>query len=316
VSSHTGHAHGPAADRRRLRIALAISLATGALELAGGLITGSLALLADAGHVLVDSGALLMALGAVWVAQRPHSLRWTYGFHRVEVFVATINGLTLLALAGVIAWHAARRLGTEPTVEGGGLLLVATLGFGANLVALYVLRNPHDSVNVRAARLHVLSDLGGSVAAVAAGLVVTLTGWTRIDPLLSLAIVALVSFGALRLLRETFEILLERVPRSVDLGAIEAALREDPAILSIHDVHCWTVTSGFIAFTAHVELTNTDDVIATTRRASDLLRDRFGIGHVTLQAEAARTVTLTDAAPEDGAPRAAGAAPERPTPVP
>ena len=293
MASNASHAHGPADVRRRLRIALAISIGTGVLELAGGLVTGSLALLADAGHVLVDSGALLMALGAVWVAQRPHSLRWTYGFHRVEVFVATINGLLLLGLALFIAWQAIRRLGTEPDVEGGGLLLVASAGFLANLFALYVLRDPGASVNVRAARLHVLSDLGGSLAAVAAGLVVTLTGWTRIDPLLSLAIVALVSFGAVRLLRETFEILLERVPRAVDLEDIEAALRTDPEVRAVHDVHCWTVTSGFVAFTAHIELTTASEATTTIQRASDLLRERFGIGHVTLQPELAQTVVIT-----------------------
>ena len=175
MASNASHAHGPGEVRRRLRIALAVSIATGVVELFGGLVTGSLALLPDAGHVLVDSGALLMALGAVWVAQRPHSLRWTYGFHRVEVFVATLNGLLLLALAVFIAWQAVRRIGTEPEVEGGGLL-IASIGFLANLFALYVLRDPGESVNVRAARLHVLSDLGGSLAAVTAGLVVTRTG--------------------------------------------------------------------------------------------------------------------------------------------
>ena len=268
-------------------IALAISVATGALELVGGLVTGSLALLADAGHVLVDSGALLMALGAVWVAQRPHSQRWTYGFHRVEVFVASINGLLLIGLASVIAWHAIRRIGSEPDVEGGGLLLVASLGFLANLVVLYVLRDPGASVNVRAARLHVLSDLAGSLAAITAGLVVILTGWMRIDPLLSLAIVVLVGYCAIRLLSETFEILLERVPRSDDLAAIEAALRSDAEIVSVHDVHCWTVTSGFVAFTAHIRLSPGADAMATVRRAGDLLRDDFSIGHVTLQPEPA-----------------------------
>ena len=290
---HPAHRHGPAEAQRRLRIALAIALVTGAVELVGGLLTGSLALLADAGHVLVDSGALLMALGAIWVAQRPHSLRWTYGFHRVEVFVATINGLLLLALASVIAVQAIRRIGSEPDVAGGGLLGIALAGLIANLLALYVLHDHGESVNVRAARLHILSDLGGSVAAVTAGLVITLTGWTRIDPILSLVIVALVSFGALRLLHETSEILLERVPRSVKLEEIDLALRADPEVLSVHDVHCWTVTSGFVAFTAHIELAPDVDALAAVRRASDLLRDRFGIGHVTLQPEAGATMFLT-----------------------
>jgi cobalt-zinc-cadmium efflux system protein len=300
VIEHPAHRHGPAEAQRRLRIALAISVATGVLELAGGLVTGSLALLADAGHVLLDGGALLMALGAVWVAQRPHSLRWTYGFHRVEVFVASINGLLLLVLAAVIALHAIRRIGEEPEVEGGGLLVVALVGLLANVLALYVLRDPGQSVNVRAARLHVLSDLGGSVAAVTAGLVITLTGWTRIDPILSLAIVALVSYGAVRLLRETFEILLERVPRTVNLAEIDAALRADPEIISVHDVHCWTVTSGFIAFTAHVELAPNAEALPAVRRAGDMLRDRFGISHVTLQPEPGATMFL--AAVESTAP--------------
>lgn len=286
---HLGNERG-SADARRLLIALAIAVGTAVLEVAGSIATGSLALLADAGHVFADVGALSLALLAIRMASRPHTMRWTFGFHRAEVLAASLNALALLAIAAFIVWQAVDRLRDPPSVEAGGLLAVATIGLLANLVALAVLRGSM-SVNIRAARLHVLSDLGGSVAAVAAGLITALTGWDRADPLLSLAIVALVVFGAVLLLRETAGILMARVPADIDLPALTEQLQALDGVVDTHDVHCWTITSGFVAFACHLQLTPTAEPDAVLAAASDLLRTRWNIDHITIQPEHVQLLT-------------------------
>ena len=279
------------ADARRLRIALAIAVATAILEVVGGLATNSLALLADAGHVFADIGALSLALLAIRMAARPHTMRWTFGFHRAEVLAASLNALALLAIAAIISWRAIERLRNPADVEGFGLLAVAAVGLVANLVALRILRGSL-SVNVRAARLHVLSDLGGSVAAVGAGLLTVFTGWDRADPLLSFVIVALVVAGALWLLRETAEILMARVPPGIDLEAVTEELQALDGVLAAHDVHCWMISSGFVAFACHLHsVTPTADPDAVVREASTLLHDRWGIAHATIQPETVQLLT-------------------------
>ena len=280
---HLGH-DASHADARRLLIALAIALATAAVEVAGSVATGSLALLADAGHVFADIGALSLALLAIRFAARPHTMRWTFGFHRAEVLAASLNALALLAIAAFITWRAVERLRDPTEVEAAGLLAVASAGLLANLVALLILRGS-ISVNVRAARLHVLSDLGGSLAAVAAGLITVLTGWDRADSLLSLAIVALVVLGALWLLRETAGILMARVPAHIDLPALAAELEALDGVLAAHDVHCWTITSGFVAFACHLQLSPGADPDAVLAAATELLRSNWHIDHVTIQPE-------------------------------
>jgi cobalt-zinc-cadmium efflux system protein len=280
------HTHEPqrTADRRRLRIALAIAAATALVETIGGLASGSLALLADAGHVASDALALVLALVAVSMAARPHTLRWTFGFHRAEVLAAALNALGLLALAAWLTLEAIRRVQAPAHVDGGALAAVAILGLGANALQLRVIGGS-QSVNLRAARLHVLSDLGGSVAAVAAGLGVALTGEARLDPALSLAIVALMTVGALRLLRETTNILMSKAPEALDLAEVERALRTIPGVLAAHDMHAWTITSGFDAFVCHLELAPTSDPAEAVARAVELLRERFHLEHVTIQPE-------------------------------
>ena len=275
------HAADPVA-RRRLALALLIAVAVAAFEFWGSLITGSLALLADAGHVIADAGALTLALAAVYVAGRPHSTRWTFGYHRAEVLAASVNGLTLLLIAAFIVWRAVDRLRSPSEVEGGGLIVIAAIGLLANAVAWWILKGP-SSVNVRAARLHVLSDLAGSVVAVFAGAVVLTTGWERADSLLSLAIVGLIVLGALRLLHETFGILMAGVPPGIDLAEIDAELRALPGVASSHDMHCWTITTGFVAFACHLQLAPGADAHEVVEEASSLLRSRFGIEHVTIQ---------------------------------
>ncbi len=283
VDSVSVHRHGTS-DRRRLTIAIVIIVATAVIELWGSIATGSLALLADVAHVLADAVALTLALVSVWFAGRPHTLQWTFGFHRAEVLAAAVNGLALLALSAFIAFEAVQRLRNPSEVEAGGLILVAVAGLIANAVVARILGHSH-SMNMRAARLHVLSDLGGSVAAVTAGVAIALSGSSRIDPLLSLVIVALIVFAALRLLRDAGYVLMDRVPRGIDLAEVERALRSVPGIVAVHDVHCWTITTGFVAFAAHLQVMPGHDPQRVIADAARLIEQRYDIAHTTLQPE-------------------------------
>jgi len=286
------HGHQHTSDRRRLAIALALALTTAAVEVTGGIISGSLALLADAGHVVTDATALALALGAVWLSSRPHTQRLTYGYHRVEVLAASVNGLLLFGIAALVGWHAIERLREPSEVEFGTLLVIAVAGLASNAVAL-VLLHGSESVNVRAARLHVLSDLGGSIAAVTAGVLGFTTGWDRADPALSLVIVALVCLGAWRLLNDTVAILMQRTPPGLDLAEVERDLRGIAGVHAVHDIHVWTVTSGFVVFTAHVEVHRRDpfDVV---HEAVHLLEDRYGIEHAAIHPERIRLLEIED----------------------
>ncbi|MEX2099887.1 MAG: cation diffusion facilitator family transporter, partial [Acidimicrobiia bacterium] len=220
-----------------------------------------------------------------------HTPRLTFGWHRAEVLAALADALLLFAAAGLVAWHAIGRLVDPTEVHAQGMLAVALFGLGMNGVALWLLHGP-ASINVRAARLHVLGDLGGSLVAVTAGVVIALTGWLPADALLSLVIVALVVAGGLRLAWDTAGILMQRVPPGVDLVAIEAALRAVPGVLAVHDLHVWSVTTGFEVFQAHVEVAAEADPIATVEACVDLLHDRFGLIHVAIQPERPRTRRL------------------------
>ncbi len=297
--SHSGETHAETTDRRRLLTALVLSVVTVGVELWGGLATGSLALLADAGHVFADVGALVLALFAVWLASRPHTAQETFGYHRAEVLAATANALVLLLISVGIGWEAVRRLQSQPEVQGLGLLVVATFGLVANTAQVLVLQHA-ESVNTRAARLHVLSDAGGSLVAVAAGIGVQLTGRQVLDPALSLVIVVLVVVSAVRMLRETLGILMEHTPRGLDARVLTAALLDDPDVLAVHELHLWTITSGFDALTAHIELPPGTDAVAIAQRCATRLRAEFGIEHATIQPEFAPLLDLG----EPGAPPA------------
>jgi cobalt-zinc-cadmium efflux system protein len=200
------------------------------------------------------------------------------------VLAATLNAFALLAVASLIAWEAVRRFDSPPQVEGQGLIAIAGVGLGANLLQAWVLRGAR-SINTRAARLHVLADTAGSVVAISAGVGIQLTGWLVIDPALSLVIVVLVVFGAVRLLRESLGILMEQPPAGVDLDALSAALLDRRDVFAVHEVHLWTITSGFIAFTAHIEVHPTADPVAIAADCAAMLRERFGIAHATIQPE-------------------------------
>ena len=278
------HAHSND-DSRRLALALVLVGSTAGLELWGAYVTGSLALLADFGHVLSDFGALALALAAVRVGARRHTPQWTFGFHRAEVLAAGVNGLGLLAIALFITAQAAMRLrSAPPDVHAVGLISVATAGLVANGAAALLLARG-ESMNMRAARLHVLFDLGGSLIAIVAGAAIAQTGWTRIDALLSLAIVVLLIVAALRLLRGAIAVLMDAVPPGIDLTEVESALRSLNEIRAVHDVHCWAIHGDVVAFAAHIEVRTGHEPQHAITHAAQVLHDRFGIDHVTLQPE-------------------------------
>ena len=277
------------ASGRALAIALALALTVLVAEVIGAILTNSLALLADAGHVVSDVLAVSLALTAIWLASRPASTRQTFGFQRAEVLAAAANGAILLLVAAFVFWQAARRFGDPPEVESAPMLVIAAAGLLANLASVLVLRSHQaGSINVRAAFYHVIGDLAGSVGAVGAGIIMLTTGWFLADALAGVLIGLLIVAGAFRLLRESLAVLLEAVPPHIDLREVETALEGTPGIASLHDLHIWTVTSGLVALSCHCELTGERDSDQVLAALCDLLHERFSIHHVTIQPEVER----------------------------
>ena len=280
----TAHQHGR--NRRALSIALAITVAFAAVELAGGLIAGSLALVADAAHMATDVLALSLSLFAVWAASRPTTPRKTYGYLRAEILAALANGAALVAIAGWIAYAAVRRLSADSAVAGGPMLAIGLIGFAANIASTAVLlRTAHESLNVRGALLHVAGDAAGAAGAAVAGAVILASGWYRADPIVSLLIAALILVSSWRLLRESVDVLLEGTPARVNLGDLEAAMRRVPGVAAVHDVHVWTVTSGFVAMSGHAVVDGSRDEHAVLDALTSAVSEGFAIDHVTIQPE-------------------------------
>ena len=251
----------------------------------GGLLTGSLALLADAGHMFTDALGLLMALVAVRVAQRPATLSKTYGFYRAEVLAAAVNALVLLGIGGFILYEAWERFHQPHPVDSLPMLAVAAGGLVVNLIGARVLHaGAEHSLNVRGAYLEVLADALGSVGAIVAAVVIYTTGWTPIDALVSALIGLLILPRTWSLLRGALDVLLEATPDHIDVHAVSAAMGEVPGVASVHDLHVWTITSGFVAMSGHVTARGrpSGDVLHDLQ---DLLRERFCIEHITLQVE-------------------------------
>lgn len=285
-----GHDHGASGfgngNQRALTLALAITAGFLVVEAVGGWLTGSLALVADAGHMLTDVAALALSLVALRLSSRPATHARTFGFKRIEVLAAAVNGMALVGISIYIAWEAISRLDHPEEVDSGPMLIVAVAGLLCNLVAMRLLSQGRgESLNVRGAYLHVMGDLLGSLGAIGAGLVILFTGWTRADALISLGITALIVYSAWRLLRESVDVLLESTPAGLDVGQMEAAITAIPGVQCVHDMHVWTVTSGFPALSAHVSILDAKDYSPVLVSAQELLRDRFGIWHATLQLE-------------------------------
>ncbi|HEY3279839.1 MAG TPA: cation diffusion facilitator family transporter [Gemmatimonadales bacterium] len=274
---------------RRLRTALAITAAVMVAEVVGGWLAGSLALLADAGHMLADAAALGLALFASHVAQRPATAQRSFGLLRFEILAALVNGAVLLAIAVGIGLEAWRRLHAPALVDGRLLLAIAGVGLFANVVTVRLLHAGHEhSLNQRGAYLHVLGDLLGSVGALTAGAVVVTTGWTLADPIISVLIGLLVLGSAWRLVKESTDILLEATPGHIAMADVHDRIVSVPGVDSVHDLHVWTVTSGVVAMSGHLVVRNPTDNQPVLEEVQGRMRD-LGIHHVTVQMERDQT---------------------------
>jgi cobalt-zinc-cadmium efflux system protein len=286
MSGHHHHDHGRSTDRRALRIALVLIAGFMAVEVAAGIAAGSLALLADAGHMLTDAAALATALVALRLASRRPGGPWTFGLRRAEILAAQANGITLLLAALWIVYSAARRLVDPPEVHGGIVLVVALAGVAVNLAATLVLsRADRTSLNVRGAYLHIVTDLAAFAGTAVAGALVLATGWDRFDPIAGLLVAALMVRASWSLLRESGRIFLEAAPAGIDPDDVARALADDDAVVEVHDLHVWTVTSGFPSLAAHVLVEPNADCHAARRRLERVLEDRFDLHHTTLQVD-------------------------------
>lgn len=284
---HHGHGHG---SERALLWGLSLTLGFAAVEAIGGWLAGSLALLSDAAHMLSDATALGLAALAARFARLPPSPRHSYGLVRAEVIAALFNGVFMLLVIAGIAWHALARLRDPTPVDSGLVIAIAAAGMLVNVAIIWLLHRGEQNLNVRGAMIHVIGDLLGSVAALVSGLVILYTGWMPIDPLLSFLICALVLFSCLRLLRDVLHVIMEGVPRHLELPEVGRAMARVDGVREIHDLHIWTVSSGLNVLSAHVvidDMTRWEAILEAMRR---LLHDRYGLEHVTLQPEPALRV--------------------------
>ncbi len=281
------HSHAPRPSdpgtSRALIWALALTGSFGVIEAIGGWMAGSLALLSDAGHMFTDTASLGLALLAHWVARRPPSSRATYGYARAEVLAAFVNALALLALVVFIVIEAVRRLLVPQPVAGGMVLGIAAVGLLVNLVSAWMLSRAGNSLNTRSALLHVLSDMLGSVAAIVAGAVILATGWTPIDPILSLGVSLLIVRSTWSLLAQSTGVLMEGVPAHLDYATVGRALLRVPGVAAVHDLHVWQMTSERAALSAHLLIAEPTQWPQTLAAAQRVLADQFHIDHVTLQ---------------------------------
>jgi cobalt-zinc-cadmium efflux system protein len=273
-------------SKRRLGIALALAAAYMLAEIIGGLLTNSLALLADAGHMFSDAAALGLSLFALRIAERPPTARRTYGYYRMEILAALLNGAALVAVAVLVFLEACQRLLHPPEVQGAAMMAIAVGGLGVNLLSLLVLSGVRDaSLNLRGAWLHVLGDSLGSVGAITAGVLIWGFGWRWADPAVSAAIGILIVYSSWRLLSESVAVLMESAPRGMDVDAIHEALSGVPGVVSVHDLHVWTITSGMDSLSAHVVAADQRPAAPLLLEVRRLLASRFGIHHVTIQIE-------------------------------
>ncbi len=279
------HHHRPQRVTNSLLVALILTLAFAFAEALAGWWSGSLALLGDAGHMVSDATSLGLAAFAAWVAKRPPSSRHSYGLGRAEVLAAVANALLMLLVVAGIVIAAITRLSNPTPVAGSMVMAVAALGLIVNLIVAWMLRHGEQTLNTRAALLHVMGDLLGSVAALMAGAVIYFTGWMPIDPILSLLICALILFSSFHLLREALHVLMEGVPAGMDMPEVGRAMAGVSGVASIHDLHIWTLSSGRIALSAHVAMRDMQHWQATLAALQALLHDRYGIEHATLQPE-------------------------------
>ena len=297
MGAHHDHSHAvsAAANPRWLWVALWINLGFMVVEVVIGLIANSVALISDAAHMLTDAGAIGLAIAAVKLAERPPDGRFTFGLKRSEILSAQVNGAALLVLAGVIGFEAVRRIGSPVDVDGAFVIAVGLAGAVANgAAAVAIARANRASLNVEGAFMHNLADLYSSLAAAGAGLLIVTTGFNEADGIAALTVCALMLYGGWGLLRDSGRVLLEGTPRGMDAREIGEAMAAHPGVEEVHDLHIWEVTSGFPTLSAHVMVPPGEDCHARRRELTQLLADRFGIEHATLQVEHEREPQLLE----------------------
>lgn len=285
---HSHHNPVRSGNKKGLGIALTITLGIMILEFAGGLITNSLALLSDSGHMLSDASALLLSLAAMWFATRPPSPKKTYGFYRFEILAALLNGVALFVITGIIVWEAIQRFSEPPAVAGGSMMLIAFIGLFANLMSAWFLMRTGDvknNVNLRSAYLHVLGDALGSIGAIAAGIVMIAFEWYIADPIISVFVSLLILRSAWRIIQSTVHILMEGAPAGVDTEEVSKALLSLEGVVGIHDLHIWTITSSMDSLSCHLVIEDDKDGYRVLQQAINLLGKQFHMDHATIQIE-------------------------------
>ncbi|MGQ0560286.1 MAG: cation diffusion facilitator family transporter [Gemmatimonadota bacterium] len=283
--SHS-HAHTLETSRRRLLVVLSITAAFMVLELIGGLLANSLALIADSAHMLTDVGALALSLFVLWFSRRPASSEKTYGYLRLEILAALVNGVALVIISGLIFWQAYQRILRPEPVAGGLMLGVAVAGLLVNLAGAWLLHgSASHNLNLRGAYLHVIGDLIGSAGAIVAALIILGTGAMIADPLISILVGLLVLAGSWKLVRESVDVLLEAAPSHIDLAEVRNAIDAIPGVDDVHDLHVWTLTSGFLAMSGHAVVQDPEHNQRVLHEIHRSMREGFGIEHVTVQLE-------------------------------
>jgi cobalt-zinc-cadmium efflux system protein len=284
---HAGHDHTQRMTKYALRLAFFLTIIILVVELAGGLLANSLALLSDAGHVLTDIFALGLAWFAMVQTERPPNERKTFGYHRVGILAALVNAVTLIVIALAILWEAIQRFQHPEPVQPLVMFVSAVVGIGVNLYIGFGLQKEGDNLNVRAAALHVFGDVAASVGVIIAGIIILLTGWTLADPILSLGIALLIAVGAWRILRETTDILLEAVPKDISMAHLVEDMRQVEGVQDVHDLHVWSITSGMYALSCHALIDNLPPSSSSPilQSLTALLNDKYHIAHSTIQFE-------------------------------
>lgn len=273
---------------RNLKIALGLTTIYMFAEAIGGWLTNSLALLADAGHMLTDVGALALTLAAIWFASRPATPNKTYGYYRLEILAAFINGIVLVLLSLWVIYEAYERWANPPEILGLGLTIVASGGLVINLLAAYLLHGSHENdLNMRGAWLHVIGDALGSLAAIGAGILIIAFGWLWADAFVSVLISLIIIYGAWKLIRESVNVLLEGTPSYINLTAVEEAILKMENVRDVHDLHVWTITSGMEALSVHVVHQENALQSSLLQKVRERIHDEFGINHLTIQMEKA-----------------------------
>ena len=286
TDNHDHRHHSSSNSWRRLSLVLLLTALYMVLEVIGGLWTGSLALLADAGHMFTDVAALILALTAVWFGSRPATSKKTFGYYRLEIIAALVNGVALVVMSLLIFYGAYERWFEPPVVRSGPMMVVAAGGLIVNLICAWILHGRHEiDLNIRGAWMHVMGDALGSVAAILAGACMAIFGWYQADALFSVVIGLLIIWGSVRLIRESTNVLLEGTPAHINLAAVEDAILATDGVANVHDLHIWTITSGRDALSAHVIHAQSISQPDLLRELRAKLHDRFGVDHLTIQME-------------------------------